>query len=270
MFQQPIDFKEESNALYDLLKDKSDAELAKPTQFKNWTINNILGHLHMWNWAADLSLKGGGEFSTFMKEVSKEMEKTDLRTFEEKWLDGLCGRKLLDTWKDLYLEIADRFAAADPKKRVSWSGPDMSVRSSMTARLMETWAHGQEVYDTLGVVRIDTDRIKNIAVLGVNTFGWTFKNRGLKVPEEVPYVKLTAPSGDIWEWNDPGCENRVEGAATEFCQVVTQTRNIFDTDLVVTGDIAGRWMAIAQCFAGPVENPPPPGTRYTANGASGM
>jgi uncharacterized protein (TIGR03084 family) len=137
----------------------------------------------------------------------------------------------------------------------------MSVRSSITARLMETWAHGQEVYDQLGVVRVDGDRIKNIAVLGVNTFSWTFANRKLEAPCPTPHVRLAAPSGAIWEWNEDILSDRVEGGATEFCQVVAQTRNLADTSLRVTGEVATRWMTIAQCFAGPVSDPPAPGTR---------
>jgi uncharacterized protein (TIGR03084 family) len=138
----------------------------------------------------------------------------------------------------------------------------MSVRSSITARLMETWAHGQAIYDALGVERRDKDRIRNIAVLGVNTFGWTFRNRKLDVPAEVPYVKLTAPSGEVWEWNDPGASSRIEGPATAFCQVVTQTRNVADTSLRVEGNTAIKWMSIAQCFAGSPEQSPLPGTRF--------
>ena len=54
----------------------------------------------------------------------------------------------------------------------------------------------------------------------------------------------------------------IEGSATEFCQVVTQVRNIADTRLKVAGEAATRWMAIAQCFAGPPETPPAPGSRF--------
>ena len=90
---------------------------------------------------------------------------------------GLCGRELLEEWHTFVLEMSQRFGAADPLKRVKWAGPDMSVRSSITARLMETWAHGLAIYDALGVERVDSDRIRNIVVLGVNTFGWTFKNQ---------------------------------------------------------------------------------------------
>ncbi len=157
--------------------------------------------------------------------------------------------------------MAERFVAAEPKARVKWFGPDMSVLSSISARLMETWAHGQAVYDLFGKTRADTDRIKNIAVMGINTFGWTFANRRIEPPGVRPNVRLVAPSGTLWEWPQSDCDDLIEGAAVEFCQVVAQTRNIADTSLKVAGKTATAWMAIAQCFAGPPENPPPPGAR---------
>lgn len=263
MFQQPVDFKQESDALYSLLKDKTDAELATITQFKDWSIENVIGHLHAWNNAADMSLRDDDDFKNYINTALPAIQKGGMRGFEDQWLDGLKGRRLLEAWHIFYLEMSDRFAKEDPKKRVQWAGPDMSVRSSITARLMETWAHGQEVYDTLGVVRQDEDRIKNIAVLGVNTFGWTFKTHSKPVPSDVPYINLTAPSGEVWEWNAPGDTNFVEGSATEFCQVVTQARNIGDTKLNVSGETATQWMAIAQCFAGPPSVPPATGSRKT-------
>jgi len=265
MFQQPIDFKDESAALYRLLENISDEDMARSTAFKGWTVNNIIGHLHMWNWAANLSLCDRDAFTDFYAKAGPAVQKNGLCIFEEKWLDGLTGRDLLETWRQFYQEAAERFAAADPKFRVKWGGPEMSVRSSITARLMETWAHGQALYDMMGEVRKDHDRIKNIAVLGVNTFGWTFVNRKLDVPDVVPYVRLVAPSGVIWEWNNLESSHRVEGQATEFCQVVTQTRNIADTGLRISGDVARQWMAIAQCFAGPPEDPPLPGVRKAAS-----
>ena len=106
-----------------------------------------------------------------------------------------------------------------------------------------------------------TDRIRNIATLGVNTYGWSFQNRGLKPPGPAPHVRLTSPSGAIWTWNEPDPDNRIEGTALDFCHVVTQGRHIDEVDLQVTGDRARQWMAIAQCFAGAPETPPPPGQR---------
>lgn len=264
MLQQAIDFRDESEALHALVAPLDAAALSEKTQFKGWSINDVIGHLHMWNWAADLSLRDGEAFQDFFKDVAKVLQGGGkLGDFEKRWLEGLSGPELVETWHRFYRETADRFAAADPKARVKWAGPDMSVLSSITARLMETWAHGQEVYDHLGVVRKNGDRIKNIVVLGVNTYGWTFKNRGEEPPEPKPFVRLTAPSGEIWTWNDEDETNMVEGAAEEFCQVVTQVRNIADTSLKVVGATAEAWMAKAQCFAGPPETPPAPGTRFT-------
>ncbi len=152
-------------------------------------------------------------------------------------------------------------AAADPRARLPWVGPEMSARSSITARLMESWAHGQAVYDVLGVDRKETDATRGIAVLGINTYDWTFKVRRREPPEPRPFVSLIAPSGKVWSFGDDTGADRIEGSAVDFCRVVTQTRNVADTALRVIGPNATLWMANAQCFAGPPNQPPPPGER---------
>ncbi len=259
--REVTDLIDESEALYQLVADRDDVRLAKKTQFKNWTINDVLAHLYFWNRMAVLSLDDEEALLETLDRAFKAIPTTGLRAFEDEELGNLSGTALREAWRNHYRSMADVFAGVDPKRRVKWAGPDMSVRSSVTARLMETWAHAQAVYDTLGAERVNSDRIRGIAVLGVNTFGWAFKNRGLTVPDSTPFVRLVAPSGEIWAWGEPRDEERIEGDAVEFCQVVTQTRNVADTRLTVVGDLATQWMSIAQCFAGPPENPPGPGTR---------
>ena len=177
-------------------------------------------------------------------------------------LNNLEGPGLLETWHEFSQEMAGRFLEADPKARVKWAGPDMSVLSSITARLMETWSHSQSIYDLLGRRRENYDYIKNIVILGNNTFKWTFTNRNEPVPLETPFLKLIAPSGESWEFNNKSESDYITGQAVEFCQIVTQTRNVRDTDLTVIGKIAAKWMHIGQCFAGPPSEPPLPGTRF--------
>lgn len=264
MLQQARDFREESEALFALLEPLEDEDWERKTQFKEWTINDVIAHLHFGNYLADLSLQDSAVFADFVRRwMAEGRQRGNHMAATHLWLDGAKNRALLKRWREFYREMTDRFVVTDPKQRVKWVGPDMSVRSSITARLMETWAHGQAVYDLLGQVRKEEDRIQNIAVLGVNTFGWTFTNRGLPVPMDPPYLRLTAPSGAIWEWNPPAqSENCIKGKAVEFCQVVTQVRSIVDTTLQVSGETATSWMSIAQCFAGPPENPPRPGSRF--------
>ncbi len=262
MLQQAYDFRDESETLFALLEPLEDRDWERSTQFKEWTIHDVVAHLHFGNYLADLSLRDSDAFLDFIRNFMAVRKRSNGRVATNEWLAGTKNRALLTRWREFYVEMTERFAVADPSKRVKWVGPDMSVRSSISARLMETWAHGQAVYDVLGQVRRDTDRIKNVAVLGINTFGWTFTNRGLPVPADQPYVRLTAPSGAIWEWNAPTQDNCVAGSAVEFCQVVAQTRNIADTALRVVGETATTWMAMAQCFAGAPETPPAAGQRF--------
>jgi len=123
--------------------------------------------------------------------------------------------------------------------------------SSATARLMETWAHGQDIVDALGLTRQPTDRLKHVAHLGVSTFGWSFMNRQMEVPETPVRVELTGPSGDLWTWGPDDSENCVKGPAEDFCLVVVQRRHLDDCDLSVTGETAKQWMLLSQAFAGP-------------------
>jgi len=260
---QAADFLEECDTLRAVLEDLPDADWERPTQFKRWTFNDVIGHLHMFDHAARLTLEGPGVLKAFFAEIeSGRAAGASLVSHTRRWLDGAHGASLLMRWQRLYREVARVYADLDPSRRVAWGGPDMSVRSCISARQMETWAHGQAIFDALGVSRPETDRIKNIAVMGVNTFGWTFANRKLDVPAGKPYVRLASPTGDIWEWNTPSTVECIEGSAVDFCAVVTQTRNIADTPLRARGQSARQWMAIAQCFAGPPEDPPAPGTRY--------
>ena len=262
MFREVDDLREEGKELDSLLGSLGETDWARPTPFKQWTPFDVVGHLHYSDRCAVASLKGREVFQTETAAMRSVIERGgSLRDFTRETLGPLDGSRLRQLWRDTFGDMCDRFAALDPKTRLPWFGPDMGLRMFTTARQMETWAHAQDIYDLLQKPRRYTDRLRNIAHIGASTFGWTFANRRLSPPGPAPYVRLTAPSGAIWEWNDPEDANRVEGSAAEFCHVVTQNRNVTDTALVVIGEPAKQWMAIAQCFAGNPENPPPAGAR---------
>lgn len=165
---------------------------------------------------------------------------------------------LLHFWRDTRANLLCRLEMMGPKDRLAWYGPDLGARSFATARLMETWAHTQDIFDTLGKKRVNHARLKHVAHMGVKTFGWSFKIRGMKAPRVTPCVELSGPCGEQWKWGDTGQANRVWGSAEAFCLVVTQRRNLADTRLEYRGKDARRWLAIAQAFAGVPQKPPPP------------
>ncbi|MEP5189060.1 MAG: TIGR03084 family metal-binding protein [Marinomonas sp.] len=259
--KQAEDFRAECASIEALLRGIEPGDFARPTAFKDWTFDRILHHLHMFNDAALLSLSGEEGLAGFKRDMGAKLSSMPMAQVEAEYCGGLTGPALLDLWAEFYPKLADAFADMDPKARLPWFGPSMSARSSITARLMETWSHAQAIYDELGAARQSTDGIENIAVLGLNTYGWTFVNRKMDVPEPRPQLVLTAPSGAIWTLGEEAEGELVKGSAEEFCQVVTQTRNIADTSLEVTGPNANAWMGFAQCFAGPPNDPPTPGSR---------
>ncbi len=265
MLPQAADFRAEADALHELLATLTDADWARPTLFKRWTVNDIVQHLHAGDLMAAASVAGEDPFRKMRAEIQQARDNGLTRVEETRQrLGNPTGKRLLDIWLAKAVSLSDALSVLPPDTRLKWAGPDMGVRMFATARQMETWAHGQAIYDLMGASRAPTDRLRNIAEIGVRTYGWTFVNRGQDVPGPAPYVRLTAPSGGIWEWNDPSPDNSVEGSALEFCQVVTQTRNAADTALLSTGHPARAWMRLAQCFAGPPEDPPPPGARHPA------
>ncbi|VAV88408.1 FIG01073468: hypothetical protein, partial [hydrothermal vent metagenome] len=262
--QEARDFKDESDSIAAVLAGAGEDVFAIVTQFKNWTIEDVIGHLYVWNAAALMTLEDPDRFQTFIREFIARMGKgAGHKEAQNAWIDandsGVRGRALFDSYCEHYPKVAAAYDAADPETRVAWAGPDMNARSKIIARQMETWSHGQEIFDILGKTRVDSDRIRNIAHLGVTTYGWTFRNRKEEPPAPKPFVQLSAPSGAIWEWNDEQDDNVVRGTAVEFAQIVTQTRNVKDTSIETVGDTAARWMEIAQCFAGAPETPPEAG-----------
>jgi len=129
--------------------------------------------------------------------------------------------------------------------------------SFLSARLMETWLHGHDVTDALGLERRETDRVRHILVLGVRTRAFSYALRGLPAPATPVRVELRLPSGASWQDGAAAAPDRIVGPAADFCRVVTHRRHVDDTALGVVGPAAREWMLIAQAFAGP----PAPGRR---------
>lgn len=159
--------------------------------------------------------------------------------------------ELLGWWRDERDAFQAAFAKLDPKAKVPWYGPPMSVTSKVTARLMETWAHGQDVADALGATREPTDRLRHVAHIAVRARPYSYLVRERDVPLGDVRVELDAPSGDRWVWGDETANDRISGAALDFCLVMTQRRHPDDVDLVAEGPLAAEWLAIGQAFAGP-------------------
>ena len=157
---------------------------------------------------------------------------------------------LLRRWRESREALGRALAEAPPDTAIPWFGPSMRPRSMATARLMETWAHGQDVADALGVRTEPSDRLRDICHLGVRTRDFAHVINDREVPDHPFRIELTGPNGDLWTWGETDAPDTVTGTAEDFCLVVTQRREVDDTGLVATGE-AATWLTFAQAFAGP-------------------
>jgi uncharacterized protein (TIGR03084 family) len=223
-----------------------------PTPSVGWNVADQIGHLTYFDWAAGLAVTDPAAFATVREALVDEVTRASAR------VRTLSPSELLAEWRAGRAQLLRALEPIDAKTRVEWYGPPMSARSFVTARLMETWAHGLDVADALRRPYPTTDRLRHVAHLGVVTRGWSFAARGREPPPGEVRVELDPPGGGPpWTWGDAGAQDRVTGSALEFCQVVTQRRLLSDTELRVEGPLATSWMAVAQAFAGPATSTDP-------------
>ncbi|WNV89261.1 TIGR03084 family metal-binding protein [Umezawaea sp. Da 62-37] len=236
------DLRLESAALDDLVAPPVDWSV--PTPAVGWTIAHQIGHLA---WTDHISLVAIKDPDAFRAGLSGYTE----GTVDEGAAECAARPDLLAYWRAGREELAEALSAVPQGGKLLWFGPPMSPVSMATARLMETWAHGQDVADALGVRREPSGRLRHVAHIGVRTIPFAFMVNGLPVPAEPVRVELTGPDGLPWTWGPEDAENRVTGPALDFCLLVTQRAHRDDLAVTVVGPVAERWLPIAQAFAGP-------------------
>ena len=255
------DLAAEQHALDDIVSGLDDARWSTDTPSQGWTVADQIGHLTYFDQAAATAITEPDAFLASMRDLM-DVSSGDDDTVDDLTLDAyrtLAPTALLDVWRSGRARLADAAATLADDDRVAWYGPSMGSRSFLTARLMEAWAHGQDIVDAVGGHRPPTDRLRHIAQLGVITRAWSYANRRMETPAGEVHIALEAPSGEVWTWGPDDAADTVHGPAEDFCLVVTQRRHLEDTGLKVNGDVVRDWLVRAQAFAGPPTDGPGPG-----------
>jgi len=220
-----------------------------PTPAPRWTVAHQIAHLA---WTDRQALMAVTDPEAFAEETRRAWKRID--TYVDEGADEGAARpaaELLRTWREGRTALWDVLGGLPDGVRFPWFGPPMGVAAMATGRLMETWAHGQDVADTLGVRREPTARLRHVVRIGVRARDYAFTVRGLTPPAQEFRVELTAPDGEVWAYGPPEAEQRVTGPAVDFCQLATQRRHRADLALRAQGPDAEQWLEIAQAFAGP-------------------
>jgi uncharacterized protein (TIGR03084 family) len=242
------DLRVESDNLISCLQELSADDWAHATPAPDWTIHDQISHLAYFDQTTTLALTDPERFGTAAAALMADgMDFPDRIAAEYRSLppDELLGWFVAE--RDL---LIGGYLTDDPRRRVPWFGPEMSIASSATARLMETWAHGQDVYDALGVEHPPSPGLRSIAHLGVATFEFAHRLHGVAVPAEPVRIELHSLPDETWTWGPADAINSVTGPAEDFVLTVTQRRHWTETELTVEGQAARDWLDIAQAFAG--------------------
>ncbi|KDN78761.1 hypothetical protein DF19_37335 [Streptomyces olindensis] len=250
------DLRRESEELDGLVAGLSARRWTLATPAPGWTVAHQIAHLAWTDRSALLAVTDADGFRALVEKALAAPDSFVDQGAEED--AGLPPAALLARWRAARTALEEALRTAPPKARFPWYGPPMSAASMATARLMETWAHGQDVADALGVVRPPTDRLRHVAWLGVRTRDFAFGVHGLTPPTTPFRVELRAPSGDLWTYGPDDAPQSVTGPALDFCLLVTQRAHRTDLALRADGPDADRWLDIAQAFAGPPGGGRPP------------
>jgi uncharacterized protein (TIGR03084 family) len=239
----------ESSELRGVLEPRPAGDWARPTPAAGWTIVDQVTHLAYFDDVTRLSITDPEQFHAEAEQLTDGGQDFPDRVAAR--FHDTPPREVLAWFDRSRPRLTEAFREVDPAARLPWFGPAMSPASSVTARLMETWAHGQDILDTLGIARVPTARLRHVADLGIRALRYTYAVNGLEIPADPIRVELAAPDEQRWTWGPPDARDRVTGDALDFCLVVTQRRHRDDTRLEVRGPTATQWIGIAQAFAGP-------------------
>jgi uncharacterized protein (TIGR03084 family) len=227
--------------------DESGWRTATPAE--GWDVATSIAHLA---WTDEVAVAAATDKAAWDEVVVAAIESAGAVVDEQALAGGAVPPgELLARWRTARARLTAALEAHDPAAKLPWFGPPMSPTSMATARYMETWAHGLDVAEALGVAVQPHDRVRHVVHLGVRTRGFSFASNGLAAPTEEVRVELVASSGDLWEYGDPGAAQRVAGPAWDFALLVTQRRHRADLALTAEGEVADRWLDVAQAFAGP-------------------
>jgi uncharacterized protein (TIGR03084 family) len=243
------DLRSENDALDALVAGLDPTRWAGPTPAEGWTVAHQIAHLA---WTDDRALQAVQDPEAFARERLEAAGRWD--TYVD---DGArAGARtepaaLLERWRSGRSRLWSALTGQPPGARFAWYGPRMSTASMATGRLMETWAHGQDVADALGVHRSATMRLRHVARIAVRARDYAFAAHGLPAPAEEFRIELTAPDGSLWTYGPQSAAQRVYGTALDFCLLAVQRRNRDDLSVRADGPDADAWLSVAQAFAGP-------------------
>ena len=226
-----------------------ESQWALPTPAPGWTIAHQIAHLSFIFKLAGTAAADPDTFNAIAAKAAGDFDGAVNAAFDQ-YLPAE-PEALLSRFRAERTEAFKALNAIPAGDLVPWLIRPLPAQVIGSAGIMETFGHGQDIADTLGVTPVRTDRLKYLAAFAVFTWDFGYQARGWSTPDTQFRFELTAPSGALWEFGPEDATERITGPAVDFCLLVTRRRHHADLDLVATGTEATRWLGIAQAYRGP-------------------
>jgi uncharacterized protein (TIGR03084 family) len=240
------DLAAEEHELVDLVRGIRADDWLRPTPARGWDVRDTISHL------ADTDdmviATATGAPGALAERVAGSASGEDV-TFR----GVLYGRRRSGSAVCAWFEASttalhEMFLGLEPGARVPW-GIGMQPPSLVTARIMETWAHGLDVHTALGVASRDTDRLAHVAWLATRALPYAYSVAGREPPGDPLRVELTLPSGAAWSTGPTDAANRITGSAGEYCRVFVHRLPLSDAKtLRAEGPAATDALRVARAY----------------------
>ncbi|MFD1152536.1 TIGR03084 family metal-binding protein [Saccharothrix hoggarensis] len=232
-----------------LVADLDEAGWDVPTPAPGWAVRHQVGHLAFIFRIAGLAAADPNAFTAMTKTMTAGFDAA-VNGALAGYL-GTPGPELLARWRAERDAGIAALAAVPADRLVPWLVNPLPPAILAAAGMMETFAHGQDIADALGVRRERTDRLRHIVAFAVRVRDFGYQARGLTPPDAEFRFEITAPSGALWAFGPEDADQRVTGSAEDFLLLATRRRHRDDVDVRAEGELADHWLDVAQAYRGP-------------------
>ncbi|MCP2336101.1 TIGR03084 family metal-binding protein [Actinomadura rupiterrae] len=243
------DLTAESEQIDRMVAGLDDARWGLPTAAPGWTIADQVAHLSFIYRLAGTAASDAAAFQALVERAKGDFDGAVNAALDD--YPRAAPRELFARWSAERTAGIDALAAVPEDGTVPWLVNPLPPAILACAGIMETFAHGQDIADALGVRPERTDRLIHLVGFAILVRDFGYQAHGLTPPAEEFRYEITSPSGQAWDFGPEDAEQRVSGPAEDFCLLVTRRRHPADLAIRVSGAEAERWLGIAQAYRGP-------------------
>lgn len=243
------DLVKEQQTLDQFLQKINPREWGKATAAEGWSIKDLVSHL--------------AQFEDLVADVIEEDAVPDDLIAEAGGFEAFVAQgpargaemrpqDVIEWWRLSRARAMDALWSLDSDDRVPWVGGECSARLLATYRIMETWAHGLDVWDVMGDEENpvpETERLRHIAFLAHKLMPLAFERAG----EPFTDIRIEVMGPDYAKWSfGPEDAPRIKGPAMEFARLAVHRSTREECEnLVAEGEAAEKALDIVSAYITP-------------------